>query len=191
MGMTPEDAWREEAYEQMVNEVLESHRDDVVDGLISERTAQYYRDNPDIAKAAESALAEAESLLNANPTASFVFSRSATEIALRDVLLKPIAHGMVHDEDPGPLIVELAVGNQKFTKLLFRMLEGYGLDLKSYHRKGASNNVWDEIQEISRTRNRILHQGEKASDNDAIRSIEIANLVLKRFYPHVKSQTVQ
>ena len=27
MGMTEEDAWREEAYDQMVEEILETHRD--------------------------------------------------------------------------------------------------------------------------------------------------------------------
>ena len=103
--------------------------------------ASYYRNNPDLSAAAESALAEARFLLSSNPTASLVFSRSATEIALRDVLLKPIAHGMVRDEHGGALMVELAIRNQPFTKLLFGVLEEYGIDLKSLSRKGASNNL--------------------------------------------------
>ena len=188
MSMTLEDAWREEAYEQMADEILESFRNDIIDEFVSERTAQYYRDNPDLAEAAESSLTEAKSLLRTNATASLVFSRSATEIALRDVILKPIAHGMVHDENSGPLIVELAIGNQQFAKLLFRVLEGCGLNLKSFRREGVSDNLWNEIKEISAIRNRILHRGERASEADAARSIAIATVVLKELYPSLRNQ---
>ena len=64
MSMTPEDAWREEAYGQMVKEILESHREEIIDEFVSERMASYYRNNPDLSAAAESALAEARSLLS-------------------------------------------------------------------------------------------------------------------------------
>ena len=60
---------------------------------------------------------------------------------------------MVHDEHGGALLVELAIKNQQFTKLLFVVLKEYGIDLKSICRKGASNNIWAEIQEIANTRN--------------------------------------
>ena len=70
-----EDAWREEAYDQMVREILESHREEIVDEFGSERMASYYRNNPDLAAGAESALAESRSLLSFSPTASLVFSR--------------------------------------------------------------------------------------------------------------------
>ncbi len=191
MSMTPEDAWREEAYDQMVKEILESHREEIIDEFVSERMASHYRNNPDLSAAAESALAEARSLLSSNPTASLVFSRSATEIALRDVLLKPIAHGMMHDEHGGALMVELAIRNQQFTKLLFGVLEEYGIDLKSLSRTGASNNLWAEIQEIANTRNRILHHGgTKASNEQAERSLEIAVILLDKLYPYLRNQVL-
>ena len=190
MSMTPEDAWREEAYDQMVKEILESHREEIIDEFVSERMASYYRNNPDLAAAAESALAEARSLLSSNPTASLFFSRSATEIALRDVLLKPIAHGMVHDEHGGGLMVELAIRNQQFTKLLFGLLEQYGIDLKARFRKGARKNIRAEIQETANTRNQILHGGTKASKEQAERSLEIAVILLDKLYPYLRVQVL-
>ena len=176
--MTLEEAWREEDYDQMVKEFLESNREVIIDEYVSERIASYYQKNPDLAAAAESARGEARSLLESNPTASLVFSRSATEIALRDVLLKPIAYGMVHNENTGSLMAELAVRNQQFTKLLFSALEDYGVDLTKIFRNGAFNNLWAEIQEISKTRNKILHLGRKASKEQAERSLEIATMLL-------------
>ena len=191
MSMTPEDAWREEAYDQMVKDILESHREEIIDEFVAERMASYYRSNPDLSTAAESALAEARSLLSSSPTASLVFSRSATEIALRDVLLKPIAHGMVHDEHGGALMVELAIRNQQFTKLLFGVLEEYGIDLKSLSRKGASESLWAEIQEIANTRNQILHHGgTKATKKQAEQSLEIAIMLLDKLYPYLKSRVL-
>lgn len=189
MSMTPEDARFEEGYDQLVKEILESHREEIIDEFVSKRMASYYRNNPDLSAAAESALAEARSLLSGNPTASLVFSRSATEIALRDVLLKPIAHGMVHDEHGGALMVEIAIRNQPFTKLLFGVLEKYGINLKSLSREGASNNLWAEIQEIANTRNQILHHGgTKATNEQAERSLEIAIILLDKLYPYLRKQ---
>ena len=191
MSMTPYDAWREEAYDQMVNEILESHRDEIIDEFVFERMVSYYQNNPNLTAAAASALVEARSLLKSSPTASLVFSRSATEIALRDVLLKPLAYGMVHDEKAGSLMVELAIRNQQFIKLLFSVLEYYDVDPKSLTREGASNNIWKEIQEISDTRNQILHHGEKASDEQASRSIDLASIVLDKLYPYLRKQILQ
>lgn len=191
MSMTPDEAQREEAYGRMIDEILESHRDEIIDEFVSERMASYYKNNPNLTAAAESALVEACSLLKSSPTASLVFSRSATEIALRDVLLKPLAYGMVHDEKAGSLLVELAIRNRQFTKLLFSVLENYGVALKSFTREGAPNSIWAEIEEIAETRNRILHRGEKASDEQANRSIEIATILLERFYPNLRKQILQ
>lgn len=190
MSMTPEDAWREEAYDHMVEEILELHREDIIDEFVSERMALYYRNHPDLTTATEAAINEARSLLKFSPTASLVFSRSAIEIALGDLLLKPIAFGMVHDENAGSLMVELAIGNQQFKKLLFSVLEDYGLDLKKEVRDGGANNLSAEIQETVEIRNLILHRGEKASKEQAERSLEIAEILLNKLYPNLRKRII-
>ena len=191
MSMTYEDAWQEEAYDQMVRDILESHQEDVIDEFVAERMASYYRNNPDLAEATENILFEAKSLLNVSATASLVFSRAAIELALRDVILKPIAFGMVHDENTGSLMVELAVGNQQFTKLLFSVLQDYGVDLKNIDRNNGSNNLWAEIQEIAKIRNQILHRGKTASKEQAEQSLEIASILLNKLYPFLRNQIMQ
>ncbi len=71
------------------------------------------------------------------------------------------------------------------------MLEEYGIDLKSLSRKGACNNLWAEIQEITNTRNQILHHGgTKASHEQAERSLEIAVILLDKFYPYLRKQVL-
>ena len=191
MGMTPDDAWREEAYDKMVEEILETHREDIIDEFLSDRMASYYRNHPELTTAAVSSINEARSLLNVSPTASLVFSRSAIEIALRDVLLKPVAFGMVHDGNTGSLMVELVIGHQQFTKLLFSVLEEYDVDLKKLVRKASTNNLWAEISEIVKIRNVILHDGKKATKEQAERSLEIAEILVGKLYPYLKNGSIR
>ena len=188
MSMTYEDAWQEEAYDQMAREILESHREEIIDEFVAERMKSYYQDNPDLTIATETVLNEAKYLLNVSPTASLVFSRSAIDLALREVLLKPIAFGMVHDANTASLMVELAVGNQQFSKLLFRVLQDYGVDLRTVVRDTGSNTLWAEIKEIANIRNQILHRGQTASKEQAERSLKIASILLYKLYPYLKKQ---
>jgi hypothetical protein len=81
--MTPEDAWQEEASDRMVAEILESHKDDIIDEFVAERMGSYYKDHPNLTAPAKAALEEARNLLYVSPAASLVFSRSAVEITLR------------------------------------------------------------------------------------------------------------
>jgi hypothetical protein len=101
VSMTWEEAQAEEAYDHMVEEILsshkdeiidkflESHKDDIIDEFISERMTAYYRHHPNLTVPADTAIGEAQKLIEISPAASLVFSRSAVEITLRDVLLKP------------------------------------------------------------------------------------------------------
>lgn len=188
MSMTLEEAWQEEAYDRMVKEILESHRDDIINEFVSERMASYYREHPDLAAPTEAAIDEARRLLELSPTASLVFSRSAVEITLRDVLLKPVVFGMIHDDNAGPLMAELAVGNRHFTRLLFIILEDYGLDLKHATRQPGAKSLWAEIEEIKEIRNRVVHYGDKATPDQAALSLELADILLHKLYPHLRKQ---
>ena len=71
------------------------------------------------------------------------------------------------------------------------MLEEYGINLKSLSRKGTSNNLWAEIQEIANTRNQILHHGgTKVTNDQAERSLEIAVILLDELYPYLRNQVL-
>ncbi len=92
------DAEMEAGYDRLVEEILEDNKDQIIDEFVAERMASYYAKHPDFDAPAKNAIQDARDLLNSHPTASLVFSGSATEMALRDVLLKPVVYGMVHEE---------------------------------------------------------------------------------------------
>lgn len=188
MGMTLEDAWQEEAYDRIVDEVLETHRDEIIDEFRSERMASYYHEHPDLLKMARSCLNEARGLKDTSASACLVFSQSAIEIALRDAILKPVVFGMVHEENTAALIAELVTGNQQFTKLLFSVLENYNLNLKAEWREGSSKFLWQEMSEIKKLRNQLVHRGEMVSEANAHLSLMIAEFIVEKLSPYLQQQ---
>jgi len=185
--MTPEDAWREEAYDRMVEEVLETHREQIVEEFVAARMASYYRQNPDLSAAAERMLDEAIRLLKISPSASLVFSYAAIEITLKNVLLKPVAFGMIHDELTGPLITDLVINNRQFTKLLFQVLREYGFDITTQKRQGSSISLWEEMKDLRTLRNGVVHSGEPTSNEQAALSLRYAKFLLHKLYPQVRA----
>ena len=188
MGYSPYEAEQDEAYERMVEEILEENKDEIIDKFVAARMESYYLNHPDLDDPAKSALQEARDLLDSSPTASLVFSRSATEIALRDVLLRPVVYGMVHDESAANVISELVLGNRKFTALLFSILETHGVDLKNTNRPKSADNLWKEIEEVKELRNRILHYGEKATREDGETSLDLAEIIIEGVFPHLRKR---
>lgn len=188
MSYTPEDAWLDEAYSQMVEEVLREHRDDIIGEFVSERMASYHKQNPDLLAPAVSCLEEARKLQSTSASASLVFSQATIEIALRDVILEPVVFGMVHEESTGPLIAELVVGNRQFTRLLFAVLEEHGLNLRTRKRKGSSKSLWEEMEDIKKVRHSILHRGAAASERDAQLALTLAELFVERLYPYIEQR---
>lgn len=188
MSDSYEDAMQEAAYDQMVEEILEDNKDQIIEEFVAERLRSYYKEHPDLDGPAKSALNEARDLLDVSSTASLLFSRSATEIAIRDVLLRPVVFGMVHDESTANVISELVLGNQKFKRLLFSILETNGVDLKKTTRPNSSVNLWNEMEEIKKLRNRIIHDGIKAKHEDAVVSLELAEIIIEGVFPHLRKR---
>jgi hypothetical protein len=200
--MTWEEAQEEEAYSRMVDEILASHKDDIIDEFltehkddiinefISERMNSYYLNAPNLTAPADMAIEEAQKLIDISPRASLVFSVSAIEITLRDILLKPVAIGMIHDDDTAPIMAEFIIRSNSFTKLLLQILEQYGLDLKQVRRRGSDKKLWMEIEEVKEHRNNILHRGGTASQEVANLSLDIAISVLRRLYPALRKAVV-
>jgi hypothetical protein len=174
------------AYDQMVEEILEDNKDQIIEEFVAERLGSYYTEHPDLDGPAKSALQEARVLLDVSSTASLVFSRSATEIAIRDVLLRPVIYGMVHDESTANIISELVLGNRQFTGLLFSILEKHGVDLKETTRPSSSDKLWKEIEEIKDLRNGIVHHGKKATREDAVVSLELAEIIIEGVFHHLR-----
>jgi hypothetical protein len=202
MGYTLEDAWQDEAYDRMVDEILASHKDQIIDEVlashkdqiidefIAKRMASYFVANPTLSGIAQSRLDEAKTLLELNASASLIFSASAIEITIKDLLLKPIAIGMVHDDPASELLAELVVSNRNAHKLLFHALVQYGLDIDKRKRIGKDVTLWMEIKNIRGVRNKILHDCDSTSKDMAKDAIDVADIMINKIFPYIRSKII-
>lgn len=188
MSYSYEDAMQDAYYDGIVEEALEENKDQIIDEFVAERLGSYYTEHPDLVAPASSALQEAFDLLDVSSTASLVFSRSATEIAIRDVLLRPVVYGMVHDESTANIISELVLKSRQFKGLLFSILKTHGVDLNEITRPKSSDSLWKEMERIKELRNGILHYGKKATREEAVISTELAGVIIEGVYPHLRKR---
>ena len=185
------DEFISELYSDFARDVLSGSDDlyvQVVERFATERLQAYYIDHPRIAGPGLWALDEANALLPAHPTAGLVFGVAATEVGIKSALLKPILHGLTHDERLGALIAELIPEqrNDKFRNLLFGILNEFaGIDLRSFKRGAHNQTLWEEIGVCQGLRNGVVHHGDQVTAEQAGRAVEIAGFVLKDVFPTV------
>lgn len=184
MSMTEHEAWQEEWLDVLYNE----HREQAMEEFTAERLHSYYLDNRSINQPALHALAEARKLIDEHPTAAHIFASIAIEVGLKIALLKPIVYGLVHSESAAGIITDLAIWHtgDRFQKILFKILSDHGgVDLSTFQRKEARKKLWEEIQDVHKKRNVILHRGELISHEDAKQSIVVAAAILEDLFPKV------
>lgn len=188
MTDTLDDVMRDEFYERLTREIIEENRGSIISEFALERLRSYYSSHPDLDIVALRVLEEAGRVLAVSHSASVIFSYSCIEITIRDVLLKPIAYGLVHDEKFSELVAELVVGNRHLHRLLFNILEDSGhIDLKLLRRsKFSKKDIWAEKEDIRQLRDEIVHRGAKATEESAKIAFELASFFLKRLFPGIK-----
>jgi hypothetical protein len=180
-----------ELYEEFARDVLDGKDDlysEIIEKFTSERLQSYYVANPRIAERALWALTQARGLLSTYPEASLVFAITAAEVGLKSCLLKPILHGLVHNEAMAVIIAELIPEqrNDKFQNLLFTILNEYGgIDLRTFQRLGMGQTLWQEVKATQTLRNSIVHRGEHVSPGDAHKAVEIASAIIEKVFPSV------
>jgi hypothetical protein len=194
MSYDEQDAWREEAenamYEEFgpqwardhAQEIYEENYDAAVEEFTNGRLRSFYEKEPLVAVSAVNALKYSKILLSAYPKAAFVFAVSAVEFAWKDVLLRPMLAGLIHEESIAPVVVALSTHQQgfdRFEKLLVEMLKHVsGTDLATFSRAGSSLRLIDEIKRVAKLRNDVLHGGFDASTDEANRAIGVAMVLL-------------
>jgi hypothetical protein len=189
-----QDEWISSLYSDFAKDVLAGRDDlyrEVIEQFTSERLQSYYIANPRVAQRAAWALSEARSLLTAHPEASLVCAVSAAEVGLKSGLLKPILHGLVHDEAMAMIIAELVPEqrNDKCQNVLFGILKEYGgLDLRVFKRPGIAQTLWEEMQDTQKLRNSVVHQARAVAPTDARKAIEIAAVVIETLFAAVISK---
>jgi hypothetical protein len=111
----------------------------------------------------------------------------ATEVAVKNALLRPIVHGLVHSIPTSKLIADLVVERQGFDpikKLLFESLNNIaGVDLSSFRRPESNQILWEEITTSHKKRNKLVHQAQIPSMSETETAIAVARVILGDIFP--------
>jgi hypothetical protein len=184
------DAAMDSLYEDFAEQALGGNEiyDQIVYDFKEGRLCEYYIDNPGITEAAKGAPTEARTLLQRSARCSLVLAATASEVCFRDAILTPILHGSFHDKSSADLIVKLIVANKNdgLSKALLQILTARaGVDLRHFSRSGSRKPLWEEMREIQRMRNMILHKAQGASKVEAQLAIKIADCLISDIFPRV------
>ena len=185
MSMTPQEA----EYEEFMDRLYEENKEQAIEEFTAELLQSYYRGNALLAKPAFEALVEAGRLTDTSVTAAFVFAAIAMEVALKECLLKPIVHGLVHAESVASLVTDLVVSHQsmdRYKDLLLQILREHGgVDLLTYKRPDSERNIWEEIKTIQKKRNLVVHVAQTASGEEMSLALSVASTVIGTLFPSV------
>ena len=158
------DVARDEMYDQIGQELYPDHKAQAIQEFTAERLRSFYTANSTVMRPAVDALQEGKKLREANHhAAAVVFFVTAIELLLKATLLKPVVHGLVHNEGLANVIVQQALnqaGFDRYTDLLEKLFrELTGIEIKKVTRSGALNTLIVECTAQQTVRNKIIHQG--------------------------------
>ena len=128
MSMDWEEARREAYYDELVEEILHDHKEEIIEEFQEGRLASYYIANPEIAAPAKRFQRQAEALVDSNSSAALVLAFAAAEYFIKTVFLKPVVSGLVHDEKVAELVASIVVMSRDFQDRLFEILATYEAD---------------------------------------------------------------
>jgi hypothetical protein len=200
MGSDSDDAYWEakkaadaDAYREAEEAAAAAEYQDLCETVVQEFTAErlqsYFTAHPQLARPAVESLLYAQSLRPSFPKAALVFAVTAAELAVKTVLLKPIIFGLVHTEALASFITDLATqhaGMERFQALIAEILARFGgLDVKTYKRAGSVRTLWQEIGEVQKTRNSVVHRGQTVDDSSVDLAITVASALLNDIFPQV------
>ncbi len=189
MSYDQSDADWDEFYDRMSEELYPDHRDQAITEFTEERLKSYYLKNLSVMRPAVDAIQEGRKLqANDHHSAALVFFVSAIEILLKATLLKPIVSGLIHNEALSEIIVKDTLGQTGFSRyeaLLAKIFyELSGVDLPTVSREDSSLSILKECTAIQKKRNKIIHQGESCTAEEAESSrcvaVAVYELIVRR-----------
>ena len=76
--------------------------------------------------------------------------------------------------------------NRQFRALLFGILTNYGrLDITAFKRAGVARTLWDEMGDVQKRRNRVVHRAESVDVTEATLAVDIAGTIVEALFPAV------
>lgn len=181
--------WVRENAATLAKDFYADNYDEAINEFTSDRLQSYYLAQPGLAEPALKALEYSQSLMPHFHQGALVFAVTATELTVKNVLLKPIISGLVHNEDLASFIADLTThhtGMDRFHKLLTQILAQYGgFQLRTFKRTGSVKTLWEEMDLVQKARNGVIHKGEVVAADTAILSILVAQTLLNEIFPKI------
>lgn len=191
MSYDASDAARDDFYDSIRAELTP----EIIAEFKSERLTSYLDSHRTIAEKPFRALAEARKLQSdSHETAAFIHAVIASEVTIKTVFIHPLVIGVVHNEVIAPIITDMVLGQtrgqfQKVEGLFLNILnEIANVDLKTYLRSGSKTPLLNEIFEIQRKRNGIMHKADEATKEEAQYAVAVAAEILEQVFPKVAKE---
>ncbi len=175
------DVAMDDFYERISEELYPEHQELAIDEFIEKRMHSYYLENPNIIKAPMECSNHANKLMQVSPQCALVMYTTAIELYLKTVLLKPVLYGMIHNENVANLIVESSTkqsGFGRYNKLLSGLCK-HAANIDMSEIKGTDGlPILKEAEAVQSIRNKVVHQGYKATINEMGKAKNTAYLML-------------
>lgn len=187
MSITWDDvAWELAHAEEAWQEVVDNISSEALDKFFEDRYKVYFKNNPQMHLPVLSIISEAKNLFtNRHLAASLVFSFTAVENILRELILRPLVWGTFIDDEVASIITNKLLSDRldQLSKLIFSFLnKNIGIDIQTAKRSNISTPLWQEIRELKELRNRVVHSGEQCDDKSAMRALSIAEYLYKEIF---------
>ena len=156
--------------------------DKAVASFSRDRLQSYFLHDPYLAYQAWPLLKDAKGVAATSPRGAVVLAAASIEVTYRKVFLEPLVHGFTLDQGVASAIASGLVqqrGLERSKAVLTEVLKrASGVDLLDTRRKGATESVWKEMQDIQALRDRVMHQGVSVAPADADRACAVAEFLL-------------
>lgn len=185
MSYDDHDAAMDTFYERVAEELYPEHKAQAIEEFTAERLKSFYVTNPQVMVPAVLAYREAKNLkANGHDSACVVFSVTAMEVFFKATVLKPVIYGLVHHDSLAAIVVEHTLGQTGFDRyktLLSRLyLDLASIDLITMKRPESERPLLEEAMTIQKLRNRIIHQGQSCSAEDATHALSVTSAVYSK-----------
>lgn len=187
--MYRDDHYNDALYDEWWDSMYEEIKPEAIEEFQSGRLQSYYASEANLILAPRAFLMDARKLLDNRPTAALLYAAIALENGLKSGFLRPIVHGLIHQESVAALLTDMVLrfaSLDRYKDLLFQILTDHGgLDLRKHKRERSDKTLWEEVIAVQAARNRVLHRAERSSAEEAELGIVVASEVIEKLFPEV------
>lgn len=194
----------EAEYEAGLDELYKEFKQQYEDEYVFEQIHDYYKANSDIAKEPLEFLEKSKLLISyGHYTPGFLLSTISMEVGIKVIILKPVLFSLAFDKTAGELLYDSTFKQKSvphIPKLYYRILRDYtGFDFNEYILTDSKIKLWDELSDLQKLRNEIIHQAKTVGEKEAEESVKIANgiyrevipTILDKFQFHLKNDRIE